>query len=81
MKALESKGSTNRVEVDNYMVDVHVILNFIKLIDQEKLLCSSFVLKNDAHLWWETVQLRHDVSQITWEDFVEEFNEKYFNTK
>ncbi|GMN27937.1 hypothetical protein TIFTF001_049409 [Ficus carica] len=47
--------------------------------DQEKILCASFVLKKDARLWWETVQIRWDVTQMTWEDFVDEFKEKYFN--
>lgn len=50
MKVPKFKGSMDLIKVDNCMVDVHVILNFIKLIDQEKLLCSSFVLKNDTHL-------------------------------
>nr|GMN27635.1 hypothetical protein TIFTF001_051606 [Ficus carica] len=29
----------------------------------------------------ETVQIRRDISQMTWEDFVDEFKEKYFNTE
>ncbi|GMN20944.1 hypothetical protein TIFTF001_047200 [Ficus carica] len=39
------------------------------------------VARKDARLWWETVQLQRDVTQMTWEDFVEEFKEKYFNTE
>ncbi|GMN66136.1 hypothetical protein TIFTF001_035202 [Ficus carica] len=30
---------------------------------------------------WEIVQIRQDVSLMTWEDFVGEFKEKYFNTE
>ncbi|GMN33363.1 hypothetical protein TIFTF001_044788 [Ficus carica] len=58
-----------------------VILNFLRLNDQEKVLCASFMLQKDARLWWETVLIRRDVTQMTWEDFVDEFKEKYFNTE
>ncbi len=74
------KGSTNPIEADNWLIDIQVILNFLRLNDQEKVICASFVLKKDARLWWETVEIRRDVTQMTWEDFVEEFKERYFNT-
>ncbi|GMN32856.1 hypothetical protein TIFTF001_044725 [Ficus carica] len=54
---------------------------FERLNDQEKVLYAFFMLRKDARLWWETVQIRRDVTQMTWEDFVEEFKEKYFNTE
>ena len=81
MKAPEFEGSTNPIEADNWLVDLQVILNFLRLDDRERVLCASFMLKKDARLWWETVQIRRDVSQMTWEDFVDEFKEKYFNTE
>ncbi|GMN19175.1 hypothetical protein TIFTF001_048591 [Ficus carica] len=76
MKAPEFEGSTNPIDADNWLIDLQVILNFLRLNDQEKILCASFVLKKDARLWWEAVQIRWDVTQMTWEDFVEEFKEK-----
>ncbi|GMN35242.1 hypothetical protein TIFTF001_048433 [Ficus carica] len=81
MKAPEFEGSTNSIEVDNWLIDLQVALNFLRLNDQEKVLCVSFMLRKDARLWWETVQLQRDVTEMTWEDFVEEFKEKYFNTE
>ncbi|GMN66860.1 hypothetical protein TIFTF001_035922 [Ficus carica] len=81
MKAPEFEGSTNPIEADNWLIDLQVALNFLRLNDQEKVLCASFMLRKDARLWWETVQLQRDVTQMTWEDFVEEFKEKYFNTE
>ncbi|GMN71478.1 hypothetical protein TIFTF001_053408 [Ficus carica] len=35
----------------------------------------------EADNWLIDLQIRRDVSQMTWEDFVEEFKEKYFNTE
>ncbi|GMN72009.1 hypothetical protein TIFTF001_052758, partial [Ficus carica] len=81
MKAPEFEGSTNPIEADNWLIDLQVALNFLRLNDQEKVLCASFMLRKDARLWWETVQLQRDVTEMTWEDFVEEFKEKYFNTE
>ncbi|GMN64085.1 hypothetical protein TIFTF001_033165 [Ficus carica] len=81
MKAPEFEGSTNPIEADNWLIDLQVILNFLRLNDQEKVLYASFMLRKNARLWWEIVQIRRDVTQMTWEDFVDEFNEKYFNTE
>ncbi|GMN58711.1 hypothetical protein TIFTF001_027819 [Ficus carica] len=81
MKAPEFEGSTNPIEADNWLIDLQVALNFLRLNDQEKVLYASFMLRKNARLWWETVQIRRDVTQMTWEDFVEEFKEKYFNTE
>ncbi|GMN64648.1 hypothetical protein TIFTF001_033704 [Ficus carica] len=81
MKAPEFEGSTNPIEPDNWLIDLQVALNFLRLNDQEKVLCASFMLRKDARLWWETIQIRRDVTQMTWEDFVEEFKEQYFNTE
>ncbi|GMN35727.1 hypothetical protein TIFTF001_042274 [Ficus carica] len=39
------------------------------------------MLRKDARLWWETVQIQQDVTQMTWEDFMEEFKEQYSNTE
>ena len=58
MRAPEFEGSTNPIETDNWLIDLQVILNFLRLNDQEKVLCASFMLKKDARLWWETVQIR-----------------------
>ena len=49
--------------------------------DVDNVKCASFVLKNEACYWWETVAIRRDVKQMTWANFVEEFNEKFFNKR
>nr|GMN24011.1 hypothetical protein TIFTF001_043746 [Ficus carica]GMN24069.1 hypothetical protein TIFTF001_043751 [Ficus carica] len=45
----------------------------------EKVLCASFALKKDARHWWMTVQMRRDVTTMSWQDFVSEFRTMYFN--
>ena len=42
-------------------------------------MCASYMLKKDARHWWGSVKLRRDVRVMTWEEFVREFNHKYYN--
>ncbi|GMN22409.1 hypothetical protein TIFTF001_043511 [Ficus carica] len=51
----------------------------MRLTEQEKVLCASFALKKDARHWWMTVQMRRDVTTMSWQDFVSEFRTMYFN--
>ena len=51
----------------------------MELSDNEKVRCVSYSLTMDARIWWETVQLKYDVSQMTWKQFTDEFNERFFN--
>nr|GMN19706.1 hypothetical protein TIFTF001_048653 [Ficus carica] len=51
----------------------------MRLTEQEKVLCASFALKNDARHWWMTVQMCRDVTTMSWQDFVAEFRTMYYN--
>ena len=53
----------------------------MELSDQEKIQCATFMLKKEARCWWRTVKKRIDVSTTTWEEFVTEFNLKYFSSE
>ncbi|GMN47676.1 hypothetical protein TIFTF001_016847 [Ficus carica] len=48
MKAPEFEGTADPIEADNWLMDVQLILDFMRLSEQEKVLCASFVLKKDA---------------------------------
>ena len=66
MKAPEFEGPTDPIAADNWLIDIQVILNFMRLTEQEKVLCASFALKKDARHWWTTVEARRDVMAMTW---------------
>ena len=51
MKVLEFEGPTDPTAVDNWLIDIQVILDFMRLIEQEKVICASFALKKDARHW------------------------------
>ncbi|GMN21605.1 hypothetical protein TIFTF001_040066 [Ficus carica] len=81
MKAPEFEGPTDPIAVDNWLIDIQVILDFMRLTEQEKVLCASFALKKDARHWWMTVQMRRDVLAMDWQDFVTKFRAMYYNTE
>ena len=81
MNASEFEGATDLLVADEWLASIQVLLNFMNITDQEKVLCPSYVLKKDAGYWWEMVQLRRDFGQITWADFITKFNYKFFNMK
>ena len=81
MSPPDFEGSTDPLVADEWLASLQVMFNLMYITDQEKVLCASYVLKRDARYWWETVRLRRDVEQMTWADFITEFNHKYFNMK
>ena len=79
MKPPEFEGSTDLLKAEEWLTSLQIILNFMNLTEQEKVLYASYVLKKDARYWWETVALRRNVMTMTWNEFLGEFNEKYYN--
>ena len=55
MKTPEFEGPTDLIKAENWLIDVQVILDFMGLTEQEKVLCASFAPKKDARHWWITV--------------------------
>ncbi|KAL5559193.1 hypothetical protein UlMin_035404 [Ulmus minor] len=54
-------------------------MEFMELNDRERVFCASFMFKREARYWWDSVKARRDVNAMTWAEFVEEFNRKFFN--
>ncbi|GMN30236.1 hypothetical protein TIFTF001_047995 [Ficus carica] len=81
MKAPEFEGLMDPIEADNWLMDIQVILDFMGLTKQERVLCASFALKKDARHWWITVQIRRNVAAMSWQDFVAEFKTMYYNSE
>ncbi|GMN32634.1 hypothetical protein TIFTF001_046615 [Ficus carica] len=79
MKPKEFNDSTDPLVAQGWLKSIELVLNFMDLTDNEKVKCASYCLMDDARIWWEGIELSRDISQMTWEDFVQEFNEQYFN--
>ena len=70
MKPAEFAGSTDHLEVEEWISSMETILDFMQLNDQERVACASFMLKKDARHWWATVKLTRNVEAMTWADFI-----------
>ena len=79
MKPDEFEGSSDPLVAEEWISSIQTILDFMHLNEREKVLCATYVLKRDARYWWETVKMRRNVQDMTWDEFVVEFNQKYYN--
>ncbi|GMN20428.1 hypothetical protein TIFTF001_043087 [Ficus carica] len=79
MKASEFERLTDPIKADNWLMNIQVILDFMGLTEQEKVLCASLTLKKDARYWWMIVQMCRNVANMSWQDFVTEFRRMYYN--
>lgn len=59
---------------------METILDFMELIDDEKIICTAYALRKEARYRWEVVKTIRNVQEMTWADFVYEFNKKFFNS-
>ena len=44
----------------------------------EKVTCAAFMLRDDASYWWDSMVSVHDAATMTWDQFRELFEAKYF---
>ncbi|KAL5549690.1 hypothetical protein UlMin_004921 [Ulmus minor] len=73
------EGSTNPLEAEEWLRSVEAILDFMRLNDQEKISCATFMFKKNARYWWDVVKRTKNLRELTWNEFVVIFNEKYYN--
>ena len=50
------EGSTNPLEAEKWLHSVEAILDFMRLNDQEKISCATFMFKKNACNWWDVVK-------------------------
>ncbi|XP_062100933.1 uncharacterized protein LOC133806866 [Humulus lupulus] len=73
------KGSTNPWKVDQWMSMMGSILDFILVEGNDRVACTTLMLRDDARIWWEVISQTGDVTTMTWAEFQQAFNDKYYN--
>ena len=79
MKPPLFEGSINPLDAEEWLSTMETILDFMELRDDEKIICATYVLRKEARYWWDAVKTRRNIREMTWTDFVYEFNKKFFN--
>ncbi|KAM6597853.1 hypothetical protein CsatA_008377 [Cannabis sativa] len=72
-------GGPDVLKAEQWLTVVERILNFMGVAGNDRVACATFQFQEDALIWWEMVSLTRDVTRMTWEEFRELFNAKYYN--
>ncbi|XP_062085611.1 uncharacterized protein LOC133791708 [Humulus lupulus] len=67
------------MEAEEWLRSVQSILEHMRLDNEDKVSCASSCLKRDARIWWDIVAQTKNVATMTWDDFVQVFNKKYYS--
>ena len=65
MKPAEFTGSTDPLEAEEWINSLEMIFEFMRLSDQERVTCVSYMLKKGARHWWSTVKMTRDVTVMS----------------
>ncbi|XP_073121370.1 uncharacterized protein [Henckelia pumila] len=71
-------GTTDPMLAEGWIRSLEAIFRYMGLGDADRVCCMTFLLKDDATLWFEGVEKTVDVTTLTWEAFKTLFYEKYF---
>ncbi|XP_047333618.1 uncharacterized protein LOC124937402 [Impatiens glandulifera] len=77
-KPADFKGSTDPIISKEWMQSMETIFEFMQITEAERVRCATFMLKDDARIWWQGAKVALDLNTITWREFKEVFYGKYF---
>ena len=61
------------------MTLITTILDFMRVEGHDRVACATYMLREDARIWWEVASQTREVATLTWEGFKDLFNQKYYN--
>ncbi|XP_062099687.1 uncharacterized protein LOC133805521 [Humulus lupulus] len=54
-------------------------LDFKRVEGNDRVAYATYMLRDDARIWWEVISQARDVTTMTWAEFQQAFNDKYYN--
>ncbi|XP_073120117.1 uncharacterized protein [Henckelia pumila] len=81
MDPKDFSGLTEPFVAEGWIHSLEVIFRYMELGDPDRVRCASFLLKDDAALWWEGVEKTVDPDTLPWTDFRKLFFDKYFTAE
>ena len=70
---------SNPIEAEEWLRSVESILEHMRLGNEDRVSCASSLLKKYARVWWDIVKQTSDVNIMTWDEFIQVVNKKYYN--
>ncbi|XP_060973424.1 uncharacterized protein LOC133038888 [Cannabis sativa] len=72
-------GGTDIIKAEQWMSTITRILDNMGVTGTERVNCAAFMLQDHARVWWDIVGQTRDVSVMTWDEFKNLFEEKFYN--
>ncbi|XP_060959418.1 uncharacterized protein LOC133030632 [Cannabis sativa] len=72
------EGGSDPMEAEEWLRTVEGIVEYMRLGNGDSVACAASLLKKDARIWWDVIKQTRDVAAMTWADFVQVFNKKYY---
>ncbi|KAL5583161.1 hypothetical protein UlMin_015603 [Ulmus minor] len=73
------EGTTDPLVAEEWIRSIERILDFMMLTDQERIMCATYMFIKDARYWWDVEKQTRDLTTLSWTEFVQMFNRKYFS--
>ncbi|XP_073030751.1 uncharacterized protein [Primulina eburnea] len=74
----EFSGTTDPFAAESWIRSLEVHFRYLNMGDADRVRCTTYLLRDDASLWWEGVEHGVNLATITWPQFKDIFYEKYF---
>ncbi|XP_073153314.1 uncharacterized protein [Henckelia pumila] len=81
MDPKDFSGTTDPMVTEGWIRSLEAIFHYMDLGDVDRVRCMTFLLKDDAALWFEGVEKTVDITTLTWEAFKTLFYEKYYTAE
>ena len=61
------KGDTDPLLAEEWIRSIEGIFDYIRIPDEEKVSCATFMFQMDAKHWWDSMKSITDFNRLTWE--------------
>ena len=72
------QGSSNPLDEDRWIHRVTKVFDSLGVAEDFKVGLATYLFDGEVYHWWESVKRRRDISALTWGEFDQIFQDKYF---
>ena len=73
------EGGPDPTKAEQWMSMIKIVLDFMDIVGHDRVKCATYMFREDARTWWEVISQTREVTTLSGDEFVELFNEKYYN--
>ena len=68
------EGGPDPLKAEKWMTMITTILDFMRVKGHNRVACATYMLREDARIWWEVASQTRDVTTLSWEGFKDLFS-------